>query len=640
SSLRSSLTMDVVTISVMYVFTSHIPEDGNDSTVEQLRYRASGIMMAMFNPQSHIPEDGNDSTVEQLRYRASGIMMAMFNPQSRYKARLMANGSTQLEGVDVDETVSLVIKPGTIRTKKYVVKMLEKAHMVNYNSSRTPVDNESKLRADGDPISDLTLYRSLAEPHFSNLKRVLRYVRGTLDYGLQLFSSSTTDLVAYSNADWAGCPTTRRSTSEAEYRGVASAVAETCKLRNLLLQHQRTKHIEIDIHFVRDLVADGQVRVLHVPFRYQFADIFTKGSPSALFEDFHTSLSGGDGGAYGMLGDVGVKVEGNLIDGKSISNEMRPYGSTMLSTRARKFIMKVNSFVTQPGEIYTYHFGQEIYTYHFSQEIYTYHFGQEIYTYHFGLEIYTYHFGQEIYTYLFVQEIYTGAESEKHDTSSRSGNDTHAKDADIKPVNDKELIAEKCVFKANHDACLTRFLKEVNSRVKVLSLKTRNSNKPVEPKFHTQKPGRQIVTGHRWVPTGKTFTSSITKVDCEPINGSNEDITNLYECDQTFNVNEGTLNLTAGYGLQVMTPATLSTRLVSNPGSQQPYIPPNRDDWDCLFQPMFDEYFNPPTIFVSPVQEAAAPRDEVSADSPVSISISQDAPSTSIPSSQAQENSQ
>ncbi|GKB71533.1 ribonuclease H-like domain-containing protein [Tanacetum coccineum] len=51
------------------------------------------------------------------------------------------------------------------------------------------------------------------EPHFSTLKQILRYVRGTLDHGLQLFSSSTTSLVAYSDADWAGCPTTRRSTS-------------------------------------------------------------------------------------------------------------------------------------------------------------------------------------------------------------------------------------------------------------------------------------------------------------------------------------------------------------------------------------------------------------------------------------------
>ncbi|GKB24774.1 ribonuclease H-like domain-containing protein, partial [Tanacetum coccineum] len=57
------------------------------------------------------------------------------------------------------------------------------------------------------------------------------------------------------------------------------------------VQHQRTKQIEIDIHFVRDMVARGQVRVLRVPSRYQYADIFTKGLPSALFEEFCTSLS-------------------------------------------------------------------------------------------------------------------------------------------------------------------------------------------------------------------------------------------------------------------------------------------------------------------------------------------------------------
>ncbi|GKF47030.1 ribonuclease H-like domain-containing protein, partial [Tanacetum coccineum] len=113
-------------------------------------------------------------------------------------------------------------------------------------------------------------------------------------------------------------PTLSHSSAEAEYRGVANAVAETCWVRNLLrelhtplssativycdnvsavylssnpVQHQRTKHIEIDIHFVWDLVATGQVRVLHVPSRFQYADIFTKGLPSALFEEFPTSLS-------------------------------------------------------------------------------------------------------------------------------------------------------------------------------------------------------------------------------------------------------------------------------------------------------------------------------------------------------------
>ncbi|GKC12242.1 hypothetical protein Tco_1009024 [Tanacetum coccineum] len=140
---------------------------------------------------------------------------------------------------------------------------------------------------------------------------------------------------------------------------------------------------------------------------------------------------------------------------------------------------------------------------------------------------------------------------------------------------------QKCVFSANHDVCITKFLKEVNSRLKIQSPKTRDSTKPVEPTSHTQKPSRQIVTGHRfspnkssavhektntprsclrwiptgrifntaglrWVPTGKKFTSSTTKVDCEPLNGSNKDITNPYECNQTLNVSACTLNLSAG----------------------------------------------------------------------------------------------
>ncbi|GJX78013.1 retrovirus-related pol polyprotein from transposon TNT 1-94 [Tanacetum coccineum] len=67
----------------------------------------------------------------------------------------------------------------------------------------------------------------------------------------------------------------------------------------------------------------------------------------------------------------------------------------------------------------------------------------------------------------------------------------------------------------------------------------------------------------------------------------------------------------SGLGLHYMTPTTSSTRLVPNPVSQQPFIPPKRDDWDRLFQPMFDEYFNPPPIAVSPVQEAASLRAEV-----------------------------
>ncbi|GJY99882.1 ribonuclease H-like domain-containing protein [Tanacetum coccineum] len=142
--------------------------------------------------------------------------------------------------------------------KKYALQLLERAHMVTYNPSRTPVDTKSKL---GPEVQHICLYmHDPREPHLDALKRILRYVQGTLDSGLHLYVSSTTSLVGYTDADWAGCPSTRMSTSgycvflgdnllswstkrqhtllhssaEAEYRGVANVVAETAWLCNLL----------------------------------------------------------------------------------------------------------------------------------------------------------------------------------------------------------------------------------------------------------------------------------------------------------------------------------------------------------------------------------------------------------------------
>ncbi|KAJ9538099.1 LOW QUALITY PROTEIN: hypothetical protein OSB04_030832 [Centaurea solstitialis] len=254
----------------------------------------------------------------------------------------------------------------------FAQEILARADMVSCNPCSTPADTKTKLAVDGEPVPDPTLYRSLAGalqyltftrpdiayavqqvclfmhdprlPHLNALKRILRYLKGTLSHGLHLKASAVDRLVAYSDADWAGCPNTRRSTSgfcvylgdnlvswsskrqhvvsrssaEAEYRGIANVVAETAWLRNLLLelccplsrativfcdnvsamylasnpvQHQRTKHVEIDLHFVRERVAIGHVRVLHVPSAYQYADIFTKGLPASLFLDFRNSLN-------------------------------------------------------------------------------------------------------------------------------------------------------------------------------------------------------------------------------------------------------------------------------------------------------------------------------------------------------------
>ncbi|GKA94770.1 ribonuclease H-like domain-containing protein [Tanacetum coccineum] len=157
-------------------------------------------------------------------------------------------------GISVDRSFTGLL----LSQRKYALQLLERAHMVNCNPSRTPVDTESKLGPEGVPVC---LYmHDPREPHFAALKRILRYVRGTVDFGLQLYASATTSLVGYTDVDWAGCPSTRTSTSgycvflgdnllswsakrqhtlsrssaKAEYRGVANVVAETAWLRNLL----------------------------------------------------------------------------------------------------------------------------------------------------------------------------------------------------------------------------------------------------------------------------------------------------------------------------------------------------------------------------------------------------------------------
>ena len=256
--------------------------------------------------------------------------------------------------------------------RQYAADVLQRAGMAECHSSMTPIDTQAKLSSvDGELLPDATEYRSLAGalqyltltrpdisyavqqiclhmhaprvPHLALVKRVLRYVRGTIDFGLHLSASPSTTLTAYSDADCAGCPDSRRSTSgycvyygdsliswsskrqttvsrssaEAEYHVVAHAVAECCWLRQLLqelhrplraatlvycdnvsaiymssnpVQHRRTKHIEIDIHFIREKVSLGEARVLHVPSALQFTDVMTKGLPSQLFLDFWSSL--------------------------------------------------------------------------------------------------------------------------------------------------------------------------------------------------------------------------------------------------------------------------------------------------------------------------------------------------------------
>ncbi|GJY53439.1 ribonuclease H-like domain-containing protein [Tanacetum coccineum] len=331
------------------------------------------------NTWVHVPRPPNVNIVRSMwlykhKYNADGSL-------NRYKARLVANGHSQQQGIDYDETFSHVVKLSTIRTvlslvvsRQWPIHQLDiknaflhshltetvymhqppgftdSAHSdhvcvlffyftpatyhlfttcgVCYDRpwptqlfSWTPIDTEKKLGPEGSPVTDPTLYHSLfrslqyltftrpdlsyavqqlclymhdpREPHLNAMKRVLRYLRGTTDLGLQLLQSTTSQLIAYSDADWAD--TLSRSSAKAEYREVANAIAKTSWIHNLLrklhtslftatlvycdnvsavymstnpVQHQRTKYIKIDIYFVRDKVAAGHVQVLNVPSQF------------------------------------------------------------------------------------------------------------------------------------------------------------------------------------------------------------------------------------------------------------------------------------------------------------------------------------------------------------------------------------
>ena len=228
------------------------------------------------------------------------------------------------------------------------------------------------LSSDGPLFSDPTLYRSLVgalqyltitrpniayavnfvsqflhsptEDHFLAVKCLLRYVKGTLHFGLTFHPSDAPGtLIAYSDANWAGCPDTRRSTSgysiylgdnlvswsakkqptvsrsscESEYRALALTAAELLWLTHLLhdlrislpqqpfllcdnksaiflssnpVSHKRAKHVELDYHFLCELVVAGKLRTQYVPSHLQVADIFTKSVPRPFFQFFRSKL--------------------------------------------------------------------------------------------------------------------------------------------------------------------------------------------------------------------------------------------------------------------------------------------------------------------------------------------------------------
>jgi histone deacetylase 1/2 len=180
--------------------------------------------------------------------------------------------------------------------------------------------------------------------HWTAVKRILRYLKDTSNFGLRINKSPSMLVSAFSDADWAGCPDDRRSTcgfavflghnliswsarkqatvsrssTEVEYKSLANATTEVMWVQTLLTElgishplaarlwcdnigatylsanpvfHARTKHIEVDYHFVRERVARRLLDIKFIPTGDQVADGFTKPLTVRQLEAFRNNLN-------------------------------------------------------------------------------------------------------------------------------------------------------------------------------------------------------------------------------------------------------------------------------------------------------------------------------------------------------------
>ena len=257
-------------------------------------------------------------------------------------------------GIEIAQSSSGVV----LSQRKYALDILEETGMLDCKPVDTPMDPNVKLvpgqgKSFGDPgryrrlvgkLNYLTITRpdisfpvsvvsqflqSPCDSHWDAVIRILRYIKSTPSQGVLYENRGHTQVIGYTDADWAGSPTDRRSTSgycvfiggnliswkskkqhvvarssaEAEYRAMALATCELIWLRHLLQElrfgkdeqmklicdnqaalhiafnpvfHERTKHIEVDCHFIREKIASGCIATSFVNSNDQLADIFTK----------------------------------------------------------------------------------------------------------------------------------------------------------------------------------------------------------------------------------------------------------------------------------------------------------------------------------------------------------------------------
>ena len=222
-------------------------------------------------------------------------------------------------------------------------------------------------------------------PHLAALTHVLRYVNHSTHQGILLKASDSLTLQAYSDSDWASCPDSRRSitgyillfgsspvawkskkqgtvsrsSSESEYRAMASAAADVTWTVRLLEElgitdlkpvtlhcdnqsaiaiaknpvfHERTKHIEIDCHFTRDKVLEGLLQLTYLPTTHQLADVFTKILPSQQFNTLLSKLGVYSSSPSNLRGGVenippqhhALCSTSHIVDISTLYNDMSP----------------------------------------------------------------------------------------------------------------------------------------------------------------------------------------------------------------------------------------------------------------------------------------------------------------------------